>query len=143
MNTNIEMLNYIYQNAQMGQDTITQLIKITEENNDFKELLEKQKNEYKDIFDQCDKCINKMNSEPKGIGKMAEFSTYFMINIKTITDKSPSHISEMLMQGSVMGIIEIRKNLKKYQEADQSILDLGKRLLKIEEHNLDECKKFL
>lgn len=143
MNTNIEMLNYIYQNAQMGQDTITQLIKITEENNDFKELLEKQKNEYKDIFDQCDKYINKMNSEPKGIGKMAEFSTYFMINIKTITDKSPSHISEMLMQGSVMGIIEIRKNLKKYQEADQSILDLGKRLLKIEEHNLDECKKFL
>ncbi len=142
MNANLEMMNYIYQNAQMGQDTLTQLLKIAN-NNDFIELLESQKNEYKAIFDECDQRINEMHSDPKGIGKMAEFSSYFMINMKTITDKTPTHIAGMIMQGSVMGIIDITRNLKKYIDVHPSIISLGKRLLQIEERNFKECKKFL
>ncbi len=142
MNTNLEMMNYIYQNAQMGQDTLTQLLKIVEDA-DFIKLLESQKNEYKSIFDECDRRINQNNAEPKGIGKMAEMSTYLMINIQTLTDKTSTHIAGMIMQGSVMGIIDIIRNLKKYKEADESVVALGKRLLQIEERNFNECKKFL
>ena len=142
MNGNLEMINYIYQNAQMGQDTLTHLLKIAEDA-DFRKMLESQKNEYKRIFDECDKRLSQTNSETKGIGKMAEMSTYLMINMKTLVDKTSSHIASMIMQGSVMGIIDITKNLKKYENAEQSILSLGERLLQIEEDNLDECKKFL
>ncbi|MEG0895126.1 MAG: hypothetical protein RSE93_05375 [Oscillospiraceae bacterium] len=142
MNENIEMMNFIYQNAQMGQDTLTQLLKIVE-NKDFISLLQSQKDEYKTIFDECDQMINEMNSEPKGIGKMAEISTYLMINFQTLTDKTPTHIAGMVMQGSVMGIIDIIRNLKKYKNAKPEILEMGNSLLKIEERNLDECKKYL
>lgn len=142
MNDNLELMNYIYQNAQMGQDTLTQLIKIPDEI-EFVKFLETQKNEYKLIFDECEKRINEANSNPKGIGKLAEISTYLMINMKTLTDKTPSHISGMIMQGSVMGIIDITRNLKKYKTADQSILNLGNRLLKLEDSNLNEFKKYL
>ena len=142
MNSNLELLNYIYKNAEMGQDTLTQLIKIAEQE-DFLKLLRDQQKEYKEIFDECDKRINKLNSEPKGIGKITEISTYFMLNMKTLTDKTPSHIAGMVMQGSVMGIIDITKKLKEYKDADSSVIALGERLLKMEEHNLTECKKFL
>lgn len=142
MNADLELMNYIYQNAQMGQDTLTQLLKIAEDGQ-FVTLLESQQNEYKVIFDECDQCINRMDSTPKDIGKIAEFSTYLMISLKTLTDKAPSHIAGMIMQGSVMGIVDITKNLKKYSQADESILALGRRLLQLEEHNLNECKKFL
>lgn len=142
MNINLELMNYIYQNAQMGQDTLTQLLKIVEDSN-FIKLLESQKEEYKCIFDKCDTLINHMNSEPKGIGKIAEISTYLMINMKTLSDKTPTHIAGMIMQGSVMGIIDINRNLRKYSNADKDILELAKNLLNTEESNFNECKKFL
>ena len=49
-----------------------------------------------------------------------------MVNIQTLTDKSSSHIAEMLMVGSNMGIINAIKNLKKYSDAEQSIKALWK-----------------
>ena len=66
-----------------------------------------------------------------------------MINLKTLANKSPSHISEMLIQGSTMGIIDLTKKLKEYAEADQEILSLANKLLKLEQNNVEECKKYL
>ena len=53
MDDNIEMLNYIYQNAQMGQDTVNHLLHIAQ-GEPFKELLNSQFSEYKTIFDQAE-----------------------------------------------------------------------------------------
>lgn len=142
MNKNIELLNYIYQNAQMGQETLTQLTKIAEDS-DFAALLQKHKEQYKSIFDTCDQMVNRLNAEPKGIGKMTELSTYFMISVETFTDKTSSHIAEMVIKGSVMGIVDIVRNLKKYQNADAEIWELGNKLLKIEESSVERYKAYL
>ena len=45
MNGNAELLNFIYQNSQMGVDTIKQLMGIVEDA-EFKKHLESQLNEY-------------------------------------------------------------------------------------------------
>ena len=66
-----------------------------------------------------------------------------MINLKTIIDKTPSHISEMLIQGSTMGIIDVTKRINDYGDADKEILDLAHRLLQFEKDNQEEFKKFL
>ena len=66
-----------------------------------------------------------------------------MINMQTLSDKSPSHIAEMLMVGSNMGIINAIKNLKKYEHADKESLKLLKRLLRFEENNVQRLKAFL
>lgn len=142
MNKNLEMINYIYQNAQMGQDTLTKILEIAQ-GEEFINLIESQQNEYQTIFEECEQKITDLNCQPKGLGKITELSTYFIINMKTLTDKTPSHIASIIMQGSVMGIIDITKTLKKYKTADPSIIALGQWLLKIEEKNLNECKSFL
>jgi len=58
-------------------------------------------------------------------------------------NKTPSHISEMLIQGSTMGIIDITKKIKEYPNVDKEILDLANKLLKLEQNNVEECKKYL
>ena len=142
MNGNIELLNYIHQNAEMGKDTITQLIGISEDE-EYKKMLKSQLEEYKAIYDKANKKINDMNKEAKDINVFAKVSTYIMINLKTLMNKSPSHISEMLIQGSTMGIIDITKKLKEYPNADKEILDLANKLLVFEQNNVEECKKYL
>ena len=66
-----------------------------------------------------------------------------MIDMQTLTDKSSSHIAEMLMVGSVMGIIQALRNIRKYNDADKDVLDLMDRLLKFEERNITELKPFV
>lgn len=142
MNGNIELLNYIHQNSEMGQNTLNQLIKIVKDSS-FKEVLQSQFNEYKKIFDLSEAKIKEQHKEAKEINTFAKISTYMMINLKTLADKSPSHISEMLIQGSTMGIIDITKKIKEYNSADKEILDLADNLLKFEQNNVEELKKFL
>jgi len=142
MNGNVELLNYIYQNSEMGQDTIKQLMGMVEDDA-FKKTLDYQYNEYKKIFDVSDSKLKQVHGEGKGINVLTKASTYIMINLRTLVNRSSSHISEMLIQGSTMGIIDITKKLKEYKDADKEILDLGNRLMQFEQRSIKELKKFL
>ncbi|SHO51487.1 hypothetical protein [Anaerocolumna xylanovorans] len=142
MDANAEYLNYIYQNAQMGTETIGQLLDIVEEK-EFKDILNSQYKEYEAIEKEAERILREKSKEEKDISLYQKVSAYIMINVKTLTDKSASHIAEMMMQGSTMGVIDIIRNNRKYQEADKEIVSLGQRLLKFEENNISECKKFI
>ncbi len=142
MNGNAELLNFVYQNSQMGVDTIRQLIGIVEDE-EFKKHLELQQKEYEAIHSEAGKMLNSSGYDEKGIGAFEKLRTYLMINMQTLTDKSSSHIAEMLMVGSNMGIINAIKNIKKYDDAEQDIKSLMERLLKFEENNVQRLKDFL
>lgn len=142
MNGNAELLNFIYQNSQMGVITIEKLIGIVKDENFIKHL-ESQFNEYKEINSLADKLLNENGYDDKGISSFEKIRTYLMINMQTLTDKTPSHISEMLIIGSNMGVINAVKNIKKYKDAEPNILSLMERLLRFEENNIQELKHFL
>lgn len=142
METNIELLNYIYQNAEMGKDSTEHLLKICEDN-ELKKVLQSQLSEYKKVFDIADNKIKSANKDPKELSSIAKLSTDIMLNLKTLKDKSSSHISEMMIQGSTMGIIDITKKLNEYNDASKDILDLGENLLKFQQEKIEEFKKFL
>ena len=142
MNGNAELLNFVYQNSQMGVETIEQLTDIVQDE-EFKKHLGSQLNEYKQIHSDAKKMLNESGYDEKGIGAMEKLKTYLMINIQTMIDKTPSHIAEMLILGSNMGIINAVKNLKKYQDAQPNIVSLMERLLKFEENNVQQLKQFL
>lgn len=142
MNGNAELLNFIYQNSQMGVDTINQLIDIVKDET-FKEKLKSQLAEYNVIHCAAKQALNNNGYDEKGISTLEKIRTYWMINFQTLTDDSTSHIAEMLIVGSNMGIINAVKNLKKYQEAEPEIRSLMDRLLKFEEDNVQQLKEFL
>lgn len=142
MNRNVEFLNYIYQNSKMGEDTITQLIKITE-SEDIKSDLENHLKGYRKILDKCNNKLEELNKESKDLSAWTKITTYLMITMNTMTDKSASHISEMLIQGSTMGVIDITKKLNEYENTMEDIKQIAKELQSIEQTNIDDLKKFI
>lgn len=142
MNGNAELLNFIYQNSQMGVETIQQLMDITEDE-EFKKQLAYQFDEYKGIHAAAREMLNDNGYDEKGLRTLEKLRTYMMINLQTLTDKTASHIAEMLIIGSNMGVINAVKNLKKYQLSETDITSLMERLLEFEEDNIQKLKAFL
>ena len=142
MNGNAELLNFIYQNSQMGVDTIKQLIDITEDEK-FKVHLESDLDQYQDINMTAKGLLNTNGYDEKGISTLDKIKTYLMINMQTMMDKTTSHIAEMLIIGSDMGVVDAIRNIEKYKDAEKDILALMKKLLKFEENNIKQLKTFL
>lgn len=142
MDGNTELLNYVYQNSQMGVETIDQLLDIIEDGA-FKKQLTSQKGEYREINEEAEKLLNENGYDEKGISAFDKIRSYLMINIQTLADKSTSHVAEMMLTGSNMGIINAIRNIKKYDDADKNILNLMKKLLRFEENNMEKLKEFL
>lgn len=142
MNGNAEMLNFIYQNSEMGVNTIGQIVELVKEP-EFKKQLDSQLAEYEKINKEAKAMLNTHGYEEKGINSFDKLKTYLMINIQTLADKTASHISEMLIIGSNMGMIDAIKNIRKYSEAEKDIVKLMQRLLKFEEDNIKKLTEFL
>lgn len=144
MNANAELLNYIHQNAQMGQNSIEKILEIMDRDDEFKEHLENQFKEYKEIFDEADKMLNDLGEESKDINKMQKKQAEVMIEVKTMKGRSADHITEMLMKGNLMGIIQLIRRMKEYKgKVDDEVYALADKLIKTEEINLQEGRKFL
>lgn len=142
MNGNTELLNFVYQNAQMGTATINQLAEIVDES-DFKNHLEAQLQGYRDMEHDAEKLLEANGCDEKGLSAFEKVRTYLMIDLQTLTDKSPAHVAEMMMIGSNMGVINAIKNLRKYEDAEKDIKGLMEQLQRFEERNIEQLKKFL
>ena len=142
MNLNLELLNYINKNVEMGTTTIQQVFKSVEDDG-LKKALEYQLVEYETIKNQCQDMLRQHQEEPKDISLMTQITTYMMINMKTLTDKSSSHIASMFIEGSTMGVTDMIQKRHKYTECEPSILALADKLQQTEEYNIENLKKYL
>lgn len=142
MNGNAELLNFIYQNSQMGVETMEQLGGITKDC-EFRSFLEKQQEGYLLFHRKAKELLCESGYDEKGLGSLEKLRTYLMINIQTMMDKSTSHMAEMLINGSTMGIMDAIKKINQYQGAETRILDLMEELQKFEEKSLEKLKGFL
>ena len=142
MDGNAELLNFVYQNAQMGVETIGHLLEIAEGAR-FRAQLKTQLDEYRDILKSAQEHLEQRGHAEKDVPAFQKLTSYLMINMKTLVDKSPSHIAEMLIIGSNMGIIEAIKDMRRYADADKDVLKLMQTLRKIEENNIQSLRDFL
>ena len=142
MNNNIEFLNFISKNSEMGFSSIKDLFDEVD-SEEFREILKKQRQKYEEIYNEASELIDNYDEEQKGVTSMEKFTSYIMIKMNLLTDKSINHIAEMMIKGSNMGIIDIRKKLNTYKDIDKRVKKLGEKLLETEENNIEELKPFL
>lgn len=142
MNDNVKLLNFIYQNSQMGVETIEQLEKIVEDK-DFKRYLKEKYEGYCKIHKDAKEKLNSHGYDERGIGSFEKIRTYLMLNMQTLTDKSTSHIAEMMMIGSTMGIINAIRNIADYNHAKKDIIKLMETLKAFEEKSYGDLQKFI
>lgn len=142
MNDNVKLLNFIYQNSQMGVETIDQLEKIIEDKK-FKSYLKEKYEGYLKIHKDAKEKLNNHGYDEKGISTFEKIRTYLTINIQTLTDKSTSHIAEMMMIGSTMGIVNASRTLTDYNHAQNDILKLMETLKEFEEKSYHDLQEFI
>ena len=74
---------------------------------------------------------------------MQKISSKVGIAMNTFMDNTPSHIAEMVIEGSTMGIVDMTKQLKEHGGCEQSVRRLGEELLQFEQRAVERLKTFL
>ena len=143
MKENINALDEIHKGACMGQDALSFVLDKVEDKK-FKELLQKQFDDYDDIAKEIEEIYPKYNSEkePHDTSIMNKAMTSMGIDMKTMSDHSNSKIAELLIQGVNMGIIEGRKILNK-KAMNEEVEKIVSKYVTMQEDNLDILKKYL
>lgn len=143
MNCNAELLNYLYQNSQMGTETLPKILERAV-GKEFREHLQKQLEGYRSFHKKAEDMLNQNGFEEKEISGLQKMQTDLMLKIQTMMDSSDSHLAEMLIQGSNMGVTEAVKKMNQYENcAEKDILTLMKELQRFEERNIEKLKSFL
>ena len=145
MNENIELLEYIYENAEMGVYTTTCLInKLENKENKIKHVLESELKEYEKHMSESQKILQRNDVEPNGSNMMIKMSSDIGITIETIKDNSDVAMAQMLIQGMTMGTTDIESKIKKYKlTCDKSIIKMAKKYLKFQENEIEKLKSFM
>lgn len=142
MSEEVEFLNYIYKNAEMGIIGIDNIIaKVKDE--DFEKLLNNQKEEYNNICKEAESILKKYGKSNEEVGTMAKISTAVMSEMSILKDDSIKNIAKMMIEGTNKGIVEITEKLNAYNNTDAEIVVLASKLKSLEENNVEELKKYL
>ena len=138
----INVLDELNKGACMGMDAISFVLDKVEDDN-FKELLERQYEGYKKISNKiCELYPEYSKDEPHETNAMNKVMTWYGIEMKTMFDKSNSKIAELLLQGTNMGIIEGRKLLN-HKGTDKEVEKLVSDYVKNQEEAVEQLKKYL
>ena len=137
-----QLLNHIYQTAEMGQDGIRTVLKYAQDPG-LVRTLNSQMAEYQSIQNSAGALLHARGEPPKGLGPMAKLSSEAMTAVKSLTDPSATNIAEMLIQGSTMGVSKSLRTLRDCQLKDPKVKALADKLLRTEEDNIQEMKQFL
>lgn len=138
----IEILKEINKDSKMGMDSIT-MINEKVQDEKFKKLLNKQHNEYQNIFDRTQELLVQENEDMKDVPSMQKAMVWTGIQMNTMNDKSNSKLSELLIQGNDMGVIKGTKLLNESSFTTPEIENLLSDFVRLQEKNIDDLKKFL
>lgn len=142
MDENIEVLNELYKNAKMGEESIKTLLPSVGDQK-MRSDLETQRNGYLDFCDKAWQEISNRGEKAPKINPMVKVSSTVGIKMNTLTDKSDSHIADMMIQGSTMGITSATEGIHKHPHASQEVLKMAKDVVKFEQNNIERMKEYL
>lgn len=142
-NQNLNILDEVNKGATMGMDAIS-YVNQKAKDADFKKVLDVEYNKYKDISTKVnDLYTNYSNKDPHETNTMNKMMTWYGIQMKTMTDDSTSKLSELLMQGTNMGIIEGRRLLNENNDIAPDVEKILNDFVVMQEDSVETLKKYL
>lgn len=138
----IDLINRMRQNLEMGIDGIKKVIPYAQ-NEGFKDALNRQLNEYQDLYRESDQLLAVFQGEPKDIPVMAKISTEVMSTMKAMAYKEDSKIAEDMVRGTATGIAKLIRHQGEYGGTNKAVNDLCTRIIQAEERNSEEMKQYL
>ena len=142
-NQNLNILDEVNKGATMGMEAIS-VISEKVQDTKFKKVLDIEYDKYEDISKRVnDLYSNYSSKEPHEINAMNKMMTWYGIQMRTITDDSNSKLSELLMQGTNMGIIEGRRLINQNQNAAEDVKSILHEFVTMQEDSVETLKRYL
>ncbi len=139
-----EALAEIYRNAQLALTSIADILPEVGEDVKVKQELHYQHEEYERFSAKASMIARDMGLELKEPNPMKKAMMWGSIKMSTLTNNSRSHIADMMLQGTVMGISALRTTAGELPEdGDERIVSLLEEMIKVEEDFEKRWKEFL
>lgn len=140
---NVKVLDEVNKGTTMGMDAISYVAdKVGDKR--FQEVLDVEYGKYKEINTRVNDIYSQYSSkEPQTTNAMNKMMTWYGIQMNTFKDQSNSKISELLLQGTNMGIIEGRRLLNNNPSIDKEVKQILNDFVVMQEDSMETLKKYL
>ena len=142
-NQNLNILDEVNKGATMGMYAIS-YVSEKEKYPNFKKILDTEYNKYQKISDRVnDLYSNYTRKEPHETNTMTKMMTWYGVQMKTMIDDTTSKLSELLMQGTNMGIIEGRRLINQNNNIEPNVKNILHDFVTMQEDSIETLKKYL
>lgn len=141
-NLNYTILRNCYKNAQMAILSLNDVIGIAK--GGLKNELIAEHEGYNKIMTKIAIIAQKLNVELPTVNALQKGMLSASINLKTIADDSDSHIAEMTLKGTVIGVTELIRDISEYGHLlNEEVYNCLEELKDFEEKCEKELKKYI
>lgn len=143
MNDQEALLSSIHKNAAMGVISIPQAMRLPQ-SRPMSQALNSQLKEYRAIAAQAQRYAAAQGKTLSAPGAASRKMSGAMLRAQTLMDPSTSRLAELMIKGSTMGTVQMTRDLHQYGgKVNRDLMELGNRLLRTEESNIQQMKQFL
>lgn len=139
-----QMLEQIYKNMKMGSSSMLSILSRAQDE-EFKRLMTEQLDGYERLANAARKRLCEIGGEAREENAMTRLWASVGMKMNTMIDSTESHLADMIIEGSTMGMTDTIKILREYENTDvsESALRLAKEIIKFEEKNIEIMKGHL
>ena len=138
----IALMNRIYQDAKVGMLAIDKILKKVK-NDQLKKLFEKQFDSYDKFSNKIDILAASYDVEIKDNSFFKKMKQVTMLYFMLWADKSNRHMIEMMINGTVMGIVDTIKAEKDLKTKNEELNALVVEFKQMQEEFYEKLKKLL
>ena len=138
----LELVNRIYQDATVGMLAIDKVLKKTEDES-MKKLFKKQYDMYDKFSNKCELFVINRDQEVKENGFFKKLKQTTMLYMSLWADKTARHIVELMITGTVMGIVDTIKAEKDLKTKNEELNAMVAEFKKMQEEFYEKLKKLL
>ena len=131
-----------YKNAQIALHSLNSIIPTVQDKNLLSELKDEYKG-YEQFKNELSKFLSQKKIETKSINPIKKAMLWTSIKLKTAMNNSKNQIAEMMINGTVMGINELRAMANEKENYPEDVVEYIEKLLKLEEQYEQNLKRYL
>ena len=145
MNENIELYKHISKDCDMAIFTLQKLLEdIKEKDNKIKITVEEIIHKYEKYYQEACKYLKKNHETTEKTSVFGKMGAKMGIKKEVQADNSDASLAKMIIEGVVMGTLDMEKKIKDYEEiAEQEQLKFAKDFLTFQQSVIENLKKYL
>ena len=141
-NEDLTLINEVYRNAKTALLSIDAIYDSIE-NDNFKSEIDLEREEYSEVLKDILNYMADKGYETVEVSPIKKTGMNIAVKVNTAFDNSVSHLAELMIKGTVMGITELNQLINGKKAYDEDIYRLAKKLLAVEEKHERNLKEFL